>query len=368
MSQLLLRRLCFSKPASVRSSSLLLSKGFSSPSLQNPPCVVIGARRRRAYDDFGSLIIFYANDDDEIYLDKKVPMELIYNYATVTIGASHGWVATYNKDERFLRLRDDLNPNASYANPKSIPLPPLVTLPHCQTRIVTNVSMSSSSPDDDEDCVVAVKFLGPQLSFCRPARSHPEWTNIRIRNPCFFSSRVMFSKKDNMFRIPGSGGHLMGSWTHKHDNPKFQSLRFRNLPKLTKTKRELLDSCSTSEHLVESPDGETFLVKWYRKTAPEKKDGKVRLKTTAVMVFKVDEEGGNAVYTRDIGDLYIFLSKSEPFCVHASSFPDLCSNRIELMDFDESVVVDLADDSSMIAGNAHFWTPYHIPPGFEALD
>ncbi|KAG2280690.1 hypothetical protein Bca4012_049109 [Brassica carinata] len=94
---------------------------------------------------------------------------------------------------------------------------------HCQTQIVTYVSMSSSSPEDDEDCVVAVKFLAPQLSFCKPAgKSKPEWTNIKIESSCFYSSRVMFSKKDDMFRIPGSGGHLIGSWDpcKPSDDPK----------------------------------------------------------------------------------------------------------------------------------------------------
>ncbi|KAG2333107.1 hypothetical protein Bca52824_004287 [Brassica carinata] len=62
--------------------------------------------------------------------------------------------------------------------------------------------MSSPSPED-ENCVVAVKFLGPQLSFCRPAQRNSEWTNISVENPCFFSSRVMFSKKDDKFFIPG---------------------------------------------------------------------------------------------------------------------------------------------------------------------
>ncbi|CAH8279648.1 unnamed protein product [Arabidopsis lyrata] len=343
---LLLRRLselCLSKPASVR-SSLLLSNGFSSSSLlQSPPCTIIGARRCGPY--FGRLIIFNANEDDSTYLEKKVPMELVasdpmvvYNNATVTIGASHGWVATVNKDDGIMRLRDDLNPAASDTDPRSIRLPPLVTLPHCQTQIITNVAMSCSSPED-EDCVVAVKFLGPQLSFCRPARSHSDWTNIRIENPCFFSSRVI----------------------HKHD-PVLQRLRFRKLPELPKTKRELLDSCCITEHLVESPAGETFLVKWYRKTAPAPKtiNGMVKMQTKTVMVFKLDEKG-NAVYTQDIGDLYIFLSKSEPFCVPASSFPGMSSNRVEILDVNENVVVDLSD-YSMTGGNARFGAPYSIPP------
>ncbi|RID74360.1 hypothetical protein BRARA_B01463 [Brassica rapa] len=137
------------------------------------------------------------------------------------------------------RTDEDLNPYALYKDPICIPLP------HCQTQIVTNVSMSmsSSSPEDDEDCVVAVKFLGPQLSFCKPA----EWTDIKIENPCFDSSRVMFSKKDNKFRIPGSGGHLIGSWDLREPNDKLklQSVQFENLPpKLPTPIHELMDSCS----------------------------------------------------------------------------------------------------------------------------
>ncbi|KAG7534183.1 hypothetical protein ISN45_Aa08g017620 [Arabidopsis thaliana x Arabidopsis arenosa] len=173
-----LSRLRFGKHASVRSSLLLiLSNGFSSSLLQTPPFSIAGA------DTCGRLVVKNANESDITYLEKKVPLELVYNdfrdYATVTIGASHGWVATLNKDDGVMRLQDDLNPVASDTEPKRIPLPPLVTLPRCQTQIVTNVSMSSPSPEE-EDYVVAVKFLGPHLSFCRPAQSNCEWTNIRL--------------------------------------------------------------------------------------------------------------------------------------------------------------------------------------------
>ncbi|KAF8083946.1 hypothetical protein N665_0743s0006 [Sinapis alba] len=261
----------------------------------------------------------------------------------IRIGASHGWIATL-KEDGILRLQDDLIPVASDTNPKCIPLPPLVTLPHCQTQIITNVSMSSSSPEDDEDGVVAVKFLGPQLSFCKPAcqsSSKPEWTNIKIENPCFYSSRVMFSKK--------------------HDDPKFQSVRFQNMPKLTKAKQNLMDMCCRSEHLVESRlTGETFLVKRFKKTIKITKSGIARMKTKVLMVFKIDEKG-NAVYTQDMGDLVMFLSMSEPFCVPATSFPGLSPNTVNLHDFDESGFVFLKP-SYIWSTSSHFLAPYHIPP------
>ncbi|CAH8332858.1 unnamed protein product [Eruca vesicaria subsp. sativa] len=245
------------------SVSLLVSNSFSSSLRQNPPCSIISATP--CGQDLAKLIIGNTNQNSSTQLDKRVPMELVYNdEKKLTIGASHGWVATLNKDG-ILRLQDDLNPFASEINPIRIKLPPLVTLRYCQTKIITNVSMSSASPKGDEDCVVAVKFLGPQLSFCKPAgKKKRKWTNIKIENPCFYSSRVMFFKKDNMFRIVGSGGHLIGSWDpcNPSDNPKVQSVKFQKLPKLMMATCELMDSCFTSEHLVESrATGETFLVK-----------------------------------------------------------------------------------------------------------
>ncbi|CAH8384431.1 unnamed protein product [Eruca vesicaria subsp. sativa] len=212
---LLLRRLWSlgrgKPPVSVRSSLFPLhSKAISTSLLQTPPCKIIVAES--CGGGLGKLVVMYLNELECTDVEKKVPLELVddEDAKKITIGASHGWIATL-KEDGVLRLQDDLNPVASDTNPKRIPLPPLVTLPHCQTQIITNVSMSSSSPGDDEDCVVAVKFLGPQLSFCKPA-GKPEWTNIKIENPSFVSSRVMFSKKNELFHILGDGGNLIGSW------------------------------------------------------------------------------------------------------------------------------------------------------------
>ncbi|XP_010448142.1 PREDICTED: uncharacterized protein LOC104730637 [Camelina sativa] len=360
MSLLLSRlpKLCCGKPGLIRYSLLILSNGFSTSLRQTPPCTIITARY--CGEGLNNLVIMNANGKCCVDLEKKVPTELVEeNDATVTIGASNGWVATFK--DGVVRLQDDLNPFASDTNPKRIPLPPLVTLPGCQTQVVTNVAMSSPSPED-EDCVVAVKFLGPQLSFCRPAQSKTGWTNVRIENPCFFPSRVMFCKRDDMFCLLGSGGHLIGSWDlGKHTNkPKIQRLRFQNLPELTRSKQERLHSCCTSEHLVESRStGETFLVKLYRKATA---NGRVKMKTRALMVFKLEEEG-NAIYTQDIGGLCIFISKCEPFCVPASSFPGMCPNSIELLDVDERAIVNLHYSSTSIRSvNYTSVAPYHIPP------
>lgn len=287
--------------------------------------------------------------------NKKVPSELYE--ATGTIGASHGWVATFK--DRILCLQDDLNPNASGLNPKRIPLPRLVTLPHCQTDLVTNVSMSSSSPEDD-DCVVAVKFLGPQLSLCRPAHGS-DWTNITITDPSFFTSRAMFSKRDQMFSLLAYGGYQIGSWDlHNHiNNPKLQKLQFQNIPTFTKRIAELIGSTYMSEHLVESPAGETLLVRWYKDRVKDITD----VQTKGLMVFKLDDEG-NAVFTNDIGDLNIFISKAEPFSLLSSSYPDLQPNDVYFVDEHEVGVIDVADsmDTSKVSTDLSFPLAYFIPP------
>ncbi|CAH2070151.1 unnamed protein product [Thlaspi arvense] len=212
------------------------------------------------------------------------------------IGTSNGWLATLKKDE--VCLREYPAPRLQGRDPKSISLPPLESLSLCQTQMVTNIAMSSPFPEE-EDCVVAVNFLGPQLSFCRSAAgSNSEWINIRIENPCFFSSRVMFSEKDELFRIPGSGGHLVGSWdlSCKHKHPEWY--------KKTVSKTIIID---------------------YR-----------RMETEALMVLKLEEEEGNAVYTRDIGDLVISLTRSESFCVPANPRSDMRPNRVKIIAVDET--------------------------------
>ncbi|CAL9228699.1 unnamed protein product, partial [Arabidopsis halleri] len=266
--------------------------------------------------DIGNLKIHALTHGNRV-TNKKVPMELLKEMRT--IGASHGWVATLKNG--VVRLQDDLNLSASDINPKRISLPPLVTLPHCQTKIVTNVAMSSSSPED-EDCIVAIKFMGPQLSLCRPAQKNCKWTNIRIIDPSFFSSHVMYSKRDEMFSMPASRGHYTGSWDlgrHIH-KPKLQLLQFPEdpHPEMTKSELQRLDSCCTKQHyLVESINtGETFMLKWYTESRPLKKTFR---EWDHFLVLRLDEEG-NAVYTKDIGDLCIFISKAESFCLPASLY------------------------------------------------
>ncbi|CAA7049154.1 unnamed protein product [Microthlaspi erraticum] len=146
-------KLCFRKPVLVRSYPRP-SDAFSPSFIQMPPCSI--ASIKPCGPDLGELVVHSPRGDPE-FLSKKVPLELVTRDPMITIGASHGWVATLKKDG-VLRLQDDLNPHASYTDPKRIPLPPLERLcvvvkprssptwqcPHLLRRMKTVSWLSSS--------------------------------------------------------------------------------------------------------------------------------------------------------------------------------------------------------------------------------
>lgn len=194
--------------------------------------------------------------------DKTIPEELV---STRLIGSSLGWgLFRGEPDSSFLCLSDIYNSVASYSNPNMIPLPPLATLPGNQSQVVRNVAMSSVSPSSEEDCVVAIKFLGSQLSLYRHGRDL-RWTNLELPFSCLDNSNLIYSKKDECFYLPTPGGTYLFRWDlhfKEEDNPKFRELLFRDLPKLPQSEWELMNSCSRAEHWVESSAGESFLVQW----------------------------------------------------------------------------------------------------------
>ncbi|KAF3523350.1 hypothetical protein F2Q69_00049893 [Brassica cretica] len=296
------------------------------------------------------------SEDDEV-LEKMVPTDLMT--PTGTIGASQGWVATLK--DNVVWLQDDLNPVASDSSPKRISLPRPKTLPDCQTQMVTNVALSSSP--EDEDCILAVKFVGPQLSLCRPllslcrpAENNNQWVNIRIEDPGFFSSRVMYSNKEKMFSMLGRGGTHTGSWDL--ENHRSRSFVYRKYKEYLPSEMEDMSRCSRSEHLVEAPTGQTFMVKWYTDIFWNGPDDGVR-RWKRFMVFEV--AGGDAIATNDIEELCIFLSiKGEPFCVEASLY-GLTPNCIYYVgDFDYGKVN--IGNNERVGGYGFSPAPYFIPP------
>ncbi|KAL0698543.1 hypothetical protein Bca4012_054665 [Brassica carinata] len=372
MSHFLIRRLKLSKLSHIRVSHLTASsRSFSNCIFKVIPC---GTTQRDG--DVGNLAIHSYVDKLIDFTQKKVPMELTKGMGT--IGASHGWVATLKNG--VVCLQDDFDPYASNTNPKRIPLPPLVTLPHCQTQIVTNIAMSSSSPED-EDCIVAVKFLGPQLSLCRPAQRDCKWSNIRITDPSFFSSHVMYSKRDGMFSMPASGGNYTASCDlGRHVNePKIQMLSYpkqRVFEDLYLSTGECFEkeflrkfdwkytdwSCRMEHYLVESSrTGETFLVKWSKDINPL--DG--RSEVDMFLVLRIDEEG-NAVYTKDFGGECIFISKAESFCLPAACLRDKRPNCIYHLSNTSFGINCMDDDEKERGGEFTFPAPFWFPPKLDS--
>lgn len=216
----------------------------------------------------GNVLLFDAAKQDVLTVEKTIPEEMIVEGKGV--GASHGWLFMEDQRDHSLCLTDVLNPLASKRETTVIPLPPVTSLPLCQSRVGGNVAMSSSPPDqdDEDDWVVAIKFLGRQLSLCRPRRDL-RWTNIQTPSLGYLdNSNLMYSKRDQCFYLPSPGGHHLFSYDIKdkdHPNPKFHVLQFRDLPEMPQSEWEILvGSCYRTEYLVESVStGEHFLVKWY---------------------------------------------------------------------------------------------------------
>ncbi|XP_010460802.1 PREDICTED: uncharacterized protein LOC104741614 [Camelina sativa] len=302
--------------------------------------------------------------------DKAIPEEII---TAKWIGASQGWSVHSGTQDRCVLLTDFLNPWNCKPNPKLLTLPPLNPLLACQTDVIWNVAMSCC-PDDDEDWVVGIKSLGDQISFCRPRRDL-RWTKFQTPYDYFPTSNLTYSKRDQKFYLPGPGGHHLLSYDLHFDKagqPEFHELQFRNFPESFKYDSEISElfpsSCRT-ERFVESPSGdERFLVKWYAKGCLANYSSRITYETQRFMVFREEEtiEGRFMCYTDDIGDLCIFVSKSEAFCVPASSFPGLKPNSIYFVGFGLGIYdLTTRDVSSFTAPNGalnHIVHPYWFPP------
>lgn len=290
---------------------------FSSPS--SGPFLRLGNTVKEEEEEDDILLFDAAKEELLTVPDKPHPHELA---DTTVVASSLGWgFFSAFSDHRSLYISDHLNPlSSTTSSSKVIPLPPLTALSSCQTDVFCNVAMSSSSPsDDDPDLVVALKFLGRQLCLCRPNRDL-RWTNIATPFPFLERSNLIFSNRDRKFYLPLPGSTYLCSWD-LHFTPSFRKFIYTNRPKLSQSQHQFLDSCSRADHWVESPSGERFLVKCY--TLDDR--------DPVFMVFR-EEDMINMCYTEDIGDLCIFISESDPFCVQASSCPGLLPNSIYLVE------------------------------------
>ncbi|XP_010426023.1 PREDICTED: uncharacterized protein LOC104711048 [Camelina sativa] len=338
---------------------------------QTPPYLTIGFWLKE-----DSLHLYDPVKEETIKIsDKTLPEEL----NTLELqGISHGWGLFMDQnDSSVVRISDFFLPSASKSSPKITLLPPMCPLPDYKLESVKKVSMSTYPDQEDEECVIAVKFMGFQLSLCVPGRDS-EWTNIVTPFEYFHNnSSLTYSKRDKSFYMLAPGSRFLASW-HIHsknwDYPKFHELQFHNIPRFWRSEWQLLDSCAKTEHLLEAPSGECFLVKWYGESLPcvfnEKET--IYYKTNRFMVFRQEEASKDGVrsmcYTEDIGDICIFLGDNEPFCVQASSCPGLKPNSIYFMGYGFGVY-DLATKTTQELGDkglpgSVFACPYWIPPVF----
>ncbi|KAJ0232131.1 hypothetical protein HA466_0293360 [Hirschfeldia incana] len=312
-------------------------------------------------------VVFFDPAKEEMLTvpDKIFPQELVHSRQ---IGSSQGWGVFSNDRGRFVCLSNVYHPFSPKSNPEIIPLPSLIALPANQTDAVWNVAMSSSSPSSDEDCVVAIKFLGNQLSLCRPNRDL-RWTNIQVlplhNLTKLDTSNLMYSKRDQRLYLLAPGGNELYSWDllHLNKSPELHQVLFRDLPQLAESQWGLLDMvCSRTEHLVESAStGERFLVKCYAQGYPW--SGKFKYMIRRFMVFREEEttQGRYMCYTEDIGDVCIFLSMSDAFCLQASSCPGLKPNSIYFVGKGFGIY-DLADNKTIHSFKAPspsglYWLP-----------
>lgn len=189
-----------------------------------------------------------------------VANQVMMTYPSRYIGSSRGWVGFMNSNDPSVYLTNMLNH-------KVISLPPLEP-----DNIIINMSLSSSPGDDS--CVVAIKFYGGRLCFCRPGDS--AWTKTETCSKILDCSSVLYSNRDSKFYLTTlrlvSKLHFTAikfdASTPKLSHQDFPEVTYYQkfdrlkLPDLLRSEFELLESCFHTEHLVESPTGEVFDIMW----------------------------------------------------------------------------------------------------------
>ncbi|CAH8363941.1 unnamed protein product [Eruca vesicaria subsp. sativa] len=152
------------------------------------------------------------------------------------IGSSRGWLALLTKgpDNESLPILLLTKKVVDCDNHLYTRLP---SLPCCDSESILNVSLSSSSPEDDDDCIMAVKFLGPRFSFCRPALGEEaKWTHVYLRANQFDTSSMVYSNRHRKFCMTTQGSHYLAAWdlhtyppvTTNYNNSWLTPLRLSN--------------------------------------------------------------------------------------------------------------------------------------------
>lgn len=200
----------------------------------------------------------HLHEEEILIKDKELVDEVRH---AMTLGFYHTGVRLHMSEQTFLSNHYQ-HPSDHRSKPVSVNLPPLPTGSQIQ-----DMAMSSCPDLNNKDWVVAVKFSGSQLRLYRPAcHDESRWIDIKTTpgsiNP--FSS-LMYSKKDERFYIPTPGGEYLCSLDlhfKEGDQPEFHLMWTEDLSRPLLRELDELNSVFRTDHLVESPSGEKFLIKW----------------------------------------------------------------------------------------------------------
>lgn len=130
---------------------------------------------------------------------------------------------------------------------------------------IQNIAMSCRPDLNNEDWVVAVKFSGSQLRLYR--HKDKRWIDIETTHESISPySSLMFSKKYQRFYVPTPGCNYLCYFDlnfKEGDKTEFVEVRKKDLPKYELYELEEINRYTRTDHMVESPSGEQFLISWY---------------------------------------------------------------------------------------------------------
>lgn len=131
---------------------------------------------------------------------------------------------------------------------------------------IQNIAMSCRPYlNNIEDWVVAVKFSGSQLRVCR--HKDTRWTDIETTHESISPySNLMYSKKDKRFYVPTPGCNYLCSFDlnfKEKVKPEFVEVRKKDVPKYDLFELIQMSKLTKTDHMVESPSGEQFLISRY---------------------------------------------------------------------------------------------------------